>query len=97
MAYNAHTIISNSFHRKIQLKDNDIHLLKTQVFAPIFYLVTTPSKCFMVYAGPSQQPYRSGLLYHVCTCTMEDYATNIFIHLRNQKTSLVLNLKKAYN
>lgn len=59
------------------------------------YLVTTPSTCPMVYAGPSQQPLGSDLLYHVCTCTMDDYVTNIFIHLRNHITVVSFELKKA--
>lgn len=45
------TITSISIHRKIQLEDSDIHLLKKQLFDPIFYLVTTPSTCCMVNAG----------------------------------------------
>lgn len=82
------TITSISFHRKIQLEDSDIHLLKKQLFAPFFYLVTTPSTCCMVDAG---QPLGSDLSYHVCTCKMDDSVTNIFKHLRSHNTVLVLN------
>lgn len=65
MEKNQQTIIS--FSRKLQLEDKDIHLLQKQVFAPISYLVTTPSTCSMVDAG---QPLGSGLSYHECTCTI---------------------------
>lgn len=59
-----------------------------QVFAPISYLVTTPSTCSMVNAG---QPLGSGLSHNVCTCTMDDSVTHIFIHLKSHNTLLAMN------
>ena len=70
---NTHTLKLKLFHRK----DDHIHRSKKQVSASISYLVTTPSSCSIVDAGPSQQPLGSGLSYNVCLCTMYDYGFNM--------------------
>lgn len=93
---NIHTIKLKLFHRKIQVEDDHIHLSKKQVSASISYLVTTPSSCSEVDAGPAQQPTESGLSYHVCTCKMYNYDINmsqIFLcnYIINIKLMLVLN------